>query len=661
MSHPKTGLWVLLAGATLAWSVANLSGKAPAPADLEQDKLPPGAVARIGDARLTHGGEVECLAFAPDGKTLASSGMRDGMLRVWNVDTGREKRRLDLSGDKLGRMVQQIAFSPDGKTLAITGQDMVVHFLDAETLKETYALKGQDVRGASPVFAFAPDSKMVVWWSNDGVLRLHDLDAKKEIRNCPLRGIERRFAFSPDGKKLAVMNGLTTSVLDVGTGNEVARHKEERFNPYSLAFSPDGKTLALGVNDVRLLDVSGTKEAAPADGARHDAPVLWLHYTADGKHLYSASHDGQFRTWDVSSGKVTNSFKLVSNPVVANPIGVLAFSPDAKMLAWATRTNRVHLTNLATGEDLHPEGDKPLTTAFAFTADGKQLVTPAIDGKLRLWDAANGKLVRRFDKTAGAPSFLGLADGGKKVVSVEDQTAIVWDVATGKESKRLESVVPRFALPPAISSDGRILAVADGDTGTRIGPRPLCKIHWWDLETGKEVAASAAGHAGRVESLAFAPSGKILASIGVDNTVRIWEVATGKELASVDFGQGHLSKLAYAADGKTLLTAHRFFDGGQTIVRVTERDPETAKERNTRDFKAPMAGAFSPDGTLLAGPAEGNTLRVVDITSGKTIADLKGHQGPVGHVVFSPDGKKLATGSADGTILIWDLARAPKP
>jgi WD40 repeat protein len=636
--------------------------KAPAPVDLEQEKLPPGAVARIGETRLTHGGQVDCLALSPDGKALASASKMDGALRVWDLATGREKGRIDNSGDKLARMVQQIVWSPDGKTLAITGQDMVLHFLDTQTLKEAHALKGQDVRGASPVFAFAPDSKVIVWWSNDGNIRLYDLEAKKEIRNWPsVRGHVPRFAFSPDGKKLAVVNSLVTTILDVGTGNEVAQHKEEAYSPYALTFSPDGKTLALGgFSDVRLWDLTAGEDKAPSNGSHHKAPIQWLAFTTDGKSLYSSSHDGEVKEWDMTVGKEKRSFTLNVAQTSANPVSAMAFSQDGKTLAWVAWSNRVRLTDLATGEELHPEGDKPLAYPFAFTPDGKQLVTPTIDGKLRLWDAANGKLVRRFEGKAGAPSFLGFSHDGKKLVSVE-QSVIVWDVETGKESKRLENTLPRFGSPPALSPDGMNLAVADGDTGPRAGPLAQCNIHWWDLETGKELVSSTAGHAGRVEWLAFAPSGKTLASIGVDNTVRVWEVPTGKQLASVSFGQGHLPKLSYAADGKTLLTAHRFFDAGQTVVRVIERDPETAKERTTHDFKTPMAAAFSPDGSQLAGPAEGNTARVVDVPTGKIVAELKGHQGPVNHVAFSADGKKLATGASDGTILIWDLVRAPKP
>ena len=121
------------AAATVTLAGAGLAAAAPLPVKPGEDSLPPGAVARIGGTRLTHGGAVGTLAFSPDGKALATTSNADGTVRVWDLATGRESRRLDNSGDKLRRDVQQIAWSPDGETIATTGQDMVVHFRDADT------------------------------------------------------------------------------------------------------------------------------------------------------------------------------------------------------------------------------------------------------------------------------------------------------------------------------------------------------------------------------------------------------------------------------------------------------------------------------------------------------------------------------------------------
>jgi len=170
MSDRKNLSRLLGAAAVVSLATAGLASEAPAPVQPGQADLPSGAVARIGDVRLTHGGTVNCLAFSPDGKLLASTGT-DAILRVWDVATGREKRHHDFGGDKLARAVQSSAWSPDGKTIALSGQNMTISFLDAETFKERQTLAGNGSKGASPVFAFAPDSQSVAMWSNDGIIR----------------------------------------------------------------------------------------------------------------------------------------------------------------------------------------------------------------------------------------------------------------------------------------------------------------------------------------------------------------------------------------------------------------------------------------------------------------------------------------------------------
>jgi WD40 repeat protein len=134
-------------------------------------------------------------------------------------------------------------------------------------------------------------------------------------------------------------------------------------------------------------------------------------------------------------------------------------------------------------------------------------------------------------------------------------------------------------------------------------------VRVWDAATGKERMALR-GHTSLVRGVAFSPDGKRLASGGWDSTVRIWDTGTGKE------------RLALAVP----------------------------------DERVVWAVAFSPDGRTLAGSCGWDTtVRLWDATTGKEVAILVGHTSPVNSVVFSPDGKAVATGSSDGTIMLWDL------
>jgi WD40 repeat protein len=117
---------------------------------------------------------------------------------------------------------------------------------------------------------------------------------------------------------------------------------------------------------------------------------------------------------------------------------------------------------------------------------------------------------------------------------------------------------------------------------------------------------------------------------------------------------GENNWLAFTQDGKLLLS--------RCGRRIVLRAPDSGKELTSIDFPPGLDfGAFSPNGEWIAWTTEANTVVLTDLAIQTRIAELKGHKGHMWQVVFSADGKRLATGSADGTILIWDLSRLPKP
>src|SRR5262249_19215803 len=150
MSHLPRTLLVLTLFCLLVCG-PSAAGLQPPPA---AEALPPGALARLGGVGLRHDGTVVGLAFAPDGKTLASVGQA-AALRLWATPRGRPRARFTLPA-RQGR-VQRLAFSPDGKVLAFTGLDQEIHLWDAATGKPLHDLRWPSRNGMSPNFAFTPD------------------------------------------------------------------------------------------------------------------------------------------------------------------------------------------------------------------------------------------------------------------------------------------------------------------------------------------------------------------------------------------------------------------------------------------------------------------------------------------------------------------------
>ena len=192
------------------------------------------------------------------------------------------------------------------------------------------------------------------------------------------------------------------------------------------------------------------------------------------------------------------------------------------------------------------------------------------------------------------------------------------------------------------SPDGKTL-VSAGDTTVKL----------WDVATGK-LLRTLQGHTGEVYSVTYSPDGKALASGSADSTVKLWDVATGKLLRTL---QGHtdgVSSVSYSPDGKTLVSAG-LFDSTVTLWDVATGKLQRTLQGHTDGIKST---SYSPDGKTLASGSGDNTVKLWDVGTGKLLRTLQGHTGDmVSSVSYSPDGKTLASaGGYDKTIMIWDVA-----
>jgi WD40 repeat protein len=435
----------------------------------------------------------------------------------------------------------------------------------------------------------------------------------------------------------------------------------------AVSFSPDtARISAVSMDDLLLVPLclcDGTPSKPITFPIATKFCVLPVAFSPDGAVI--AICDDTVRVCDVRTGR------LIGVPIKHGRVHSVAFSADSSKIVTASSDKTARVWDVATGKLLGvPMKHDGWLRAVTFDPYGMKIATAADDGCARLWDAASGKLLRppmKHYRGVGSVAFS--PDGTKLVTTGGDNAARLWDVMTGKEV----GVVMEHSSDvncAVFSPDGTRLATASNDRTARL----------WDATTGKPIG-SPMEHDFEVTSVVFSPDGSEVATACASiyegemrGEARLWDGTTGTPLSTPLTHDDPVFAVAFSPDGTKVAVANgslayvRFFGdyplpctkrGEARFWSIGSRKPLSALLQHGAPVEAVV---FSPDGKTIATASSDHTARVWDASTGRPLVNPMHHEDEVLAVAFSPDGKKLATGSGlrlgptRGEARLWDAA-----
>jgi WD40 repeat protein len=691
---------IMITGLFLAPVLIAQQNPMPPGKDRQGDPLPEGAIARLGTMKFHNSESIHTVAFTPEGQQLLvfAHHYPNTALRFWNLADGNETARFDLKDADYPEawFTRSVRLTADGKEIVLMREN-VIELLDRQSGKSLHVFTGKSKFHGMDL---SPDGTTVAL-ATHGTPKtsIHFWEIAKGESRPPLH-LETDWYFamkySSDGKRLLIgvggkKDGGILQVWEIDSGKKL--HEIEVDNHFYAAFSPDGQLVATRneTDDVRVQKVADGATAcrfkAPANGMFHS-----FAFTPDGKSLITITPGQTPCLWDATTGKRLRAF----GGLPASSVQMGDFSADGKRFALIVGgrwENSVRLWNVETGEEIRPyEGHADAVAAVAFAPNGKLLASGSWDTTVRLWEPRTGKelgVLRGHTERVLALAFS--PDGAILASASADGTTRLWRMPEGKEVTKLDGPAATGARRDSSGEREGMKLIFAADGKSIFGVDDLGGYRAWDTATGRTLARKRFGD-NQDHVIGVSSDGGTALTYRHGNwqedekevapeSLSLWNATTGERerMFRRRRTEGNRYDTPNAAaelsrDGRLLAGSSRSITVWKYPLRPHYTDPAlriwerlSGQEILSLDTY-PRALAFSFDGKRIAGNDRGNdifgyemiflpgmgSVHLWDTMTGKRQQTFAHHNAEVRCVAFSPDGKTLASGSGDHTILVWD-------